>query len=62
MIMVRSLKRKPGTHDWIRTIKGGAELASICTGAFLVAATACWREDCSTPWNAAMIQEDVSQH
>lgn len=41
--------------DWIRDqYKGGAEVASICTGAFLLAATGLLDgRACSTHWNAA---------
>ena len=41
--------------EWIREqYKSGAEIASICTGAFLVAATGLLEgKSCSTHWNAA---------
>ena len=41
--------------DWIREqYKTGAEIASICTGAFLLAATGLLeRKNCSTHWNSA---------
>ncbi len=41
--------------DWIREqYQNGAEIASICTGAFLVAATGLLEgKSCSTHWNAA---------
>lgn len=41
--------------NWIREqYKGGAEIASICTGAFLLAATGLLEgKSCSTHWNAA---------
>jgi transcriptional regulator GlxA family with amidase domain len=41
--------------DWIREqYKNGAEIASICTGAFLLAATGLLEgKTCSTHWNAA---------
>ena len=41
--------------DWIREqYKSGAEIASICTGAFLIAATGLLEgKSCSTHWNAA---------
>lgn len=41
--------------DWIKEqYKGGAEIASICTGAFLLAATGLLNgKTCSTHWNAA---------
>lgn len=41
--------------DWIRDqYKSGAEIASICTGAFLLAATGLLEgKNCSTHWNAA---------
>ncbi len=41
--------------DWIRTqYKAGAEIASICTGAFLLGATGLLEgKTCSTHWNAA---------
>ena len=41
--------------DWVREqYKNGAEIASICTGAFLVAATGLLEgKSCSTHWNAA---------
>ncbi len=41
--------------NWIREqYKTGAEIASICTGAFLLAATGLLEgRSCSTHWNAA---------
>ena len=41
--------------DWVKEqYKNGAEIASICTGAFLVAATGLLEgKSCSTHWNAA---------
>ena len=49
------IKENQELIDWIREqYKGGAELASICTGAFLVAATGLLEgKTCSTHWNAA---------
>lgn len=49
------LKDNKELISWIREqYKGGAEIASICTGAFLVAATGLLEgKRCSTHWNAA---------
>jgi len=49
------IKENKELIDWIRDqYKGGAEIASICTGAFLLAATGLLDgRDCSTHWNAA---------
>lgn len=49
------LKDNTALIHWIKQqYKGGAELASICTGAFLVAATGLLEgKTCSTHWNAA---------
>jgi len=49
------LKNNAKLIDWIREqYKRGAEIASICTGAFLLAATGLLEgKTCSTHWNAA---------
>jgi transcriptional regulator GlxA family with amidase domain len=49
------LKENTALIAWIREqYKGGAEIASICTGAFLVAASGILEgKSCSTHWNAA---------
>jgi transcriptional regulator GlxA family with amidase domain len=49
------LKENKALISWIREqYKGGAEIASICTGAFLLAATGLLDgKTCSTHWNAA---------
>jgi transcriptional regulator GlxA family with amidase domain len=49
------LKENAVLIDWIREqYKYGAEIASICTGAFLLAATGLLEgKTCSTHWNAA---------
>lgn len=49
------IKENEALITWIREqYKGGAEIASICTGAFLVAATGLLEgKTCSTHWNAA---------
>jgi transcriptional regulator GlxA family with amidase domain len=47
-------KNKELIHWIIRQYKTGAEIASICTGAFLLAATGLLKgKTCSTHWNAA---------
>jgi transcriptional regulator GlxA family with amidase domain len=49
------IKKNAALIDWIRgQYKTGAEIASICTGAFLLAATGLLEgKTCSTHWNAA---------
>ena len=49
------IKKNKELIDWIREqYKTGAEIASICTGAFLLAATGLLDgKTCSTHWNAA---------
>jgi len=49
------LKENAGLIEWIlEQYKSGAEIASICTGAFLLAATGLLKgKTCSTHWNAA---------
>src|SRR5258705_390552 len=49
------IKENEELISWIREqYKGGAEIASICTGAFLLAATGLLEgKTCSTHWNAA---------
>ncbi|MEP6748865.1 MAG: helix-turn-helix domain-containing protein, partial [Bacteroidota bacterium] len=49
------IKENKDLITWIRQqYKAGAEIASICTGAFLLAATGLLEEKtCSTHWNAA---------
>src|SRR5258705_5339401 len=49
------IKENEELISWIRELyKGGAEIASICTGAFLLAATGLLEgKTCSTHWNAA---------
>ena len=49
------LKENKALISWIREqYKNGAEIASICTGAFLLAATGLLEgKSCSTHWNAA---------
>jgi transcriptional regulator GlxA family with amidase domain len=49
------IKENAALINWIREqYKGGAEIASICTGAFLLAATGLLEgKTCSTHWNAA---------
>lgn len=49
------LQHNDALVSWIRDqYKGGAEIASICTGAFLLAATGLLEgKSCSTHWNAA---------
>lgn len=49
------LKENAALISWIREqYKNGAEIASICTGAFLLAATGLLEgKSCSTHWNAA---------
>ncbi len=49
------IKENEDLIDWIREqYKNGAEIASICTGAFLLAATGLLDgKTCSTHWNAA---------
>jgi transcriptional regulator GlxA family with amidase domain len=51
----RMLEENKELIDWIAArYKAGAELASICTGAFLIAATGLLDgKSCSTHWNAA---------
>jgi len=48
------IKENEELISWIRELyKGGAEIASICTGAFLLAATGLLEgKTCSTHWNA----------
>ena len=49
------IKKNAALIDWIREqYKGGAEIGSICTGAFLLAATGLLDgKTCSTHWSAA---------
>jgi transcriptional regulator GlxA family with amidase domain len=49
------IKKNTALINWIREqYKSGAEIASICTGAFLLAATGLLEgKSCSTHWNAA---------
>lgn len=49
------IRENPALINWIsEQYKGGAEIASICTGAFLLAATGLLDgKNCSTHWNAA---------
>lgn len=49
------IKKNQGLIDWISNqYKNGAELASICTGSFLLAATGLLNgRNCSTHWDAA---------
>jgi transcriptional regulator GlxA family with amidase domain len=49
------IKKNGELIEWISTqYKGGAEIASICTGGFLLAATGLLEgKTCSTHWNAA---------
>jgi transcriptional regulator GlxA family with amidase domain len=51
----KALKGNEGITDWIlRQYKNGAEIASICTGAFLLASTGLLDgKKCSTHWAAA---------
>ena len=50
------IKNNPELIAWVREqYKHGSEIASICTGAFLVAATGLLEgKSCSTHWNAAL--------
>lgn len=51
----KAVKKNEALIDWIRQqYKGGAEIASMCSGAFLLAATGLMDgRTCSTHWNAA---------
>lgn len=53
--LVEPLKNNDAIIEWMKLqYKRGAELASICTGAFLLAATGLMDgRNCSTHWNAA---------
>lgn len=51
----QALQKNAGLIDWIsRQYKGGSEIASMCSGVFLLAATGLLEgKTCSTHWNAA---------